>query len=272
MPLRLGRATFLIAAITAAAASASASNTPFIDPLYAVTVQSDVIYGTGSVGNPPTGTIDLRLDVYSPSGPGAPALRPAVVLIHGGGFSGGDKAGGNMVTIGTELASRGYNVASINYRLIGDDPTQEPGPLDPNIPNVAAIHAAMNDATQAVLYSKQNAASYDLDPTRLALMGSSAGAITSLGVGYQELGPQAEVGAVVSLWGTVDNPLQPGLQTDFHSEFDPNDPALFLTVGTNDISVNGSLFYESNVALAAHASTIGLPNAFFPIEGAGHAA
>lgn len=245
------------------------SSVPFLDPIYDVGVQSNVLYGTGSVGNPASGQIDLLLDLYSPTGPDAPALSPGLILIHGGG---GNKAGSNMVTWATEFASRGYVVASISYRTFADNPTQEPGLLDPSTLIGTIVNAAINDATLAVVDARSDVGLYNIDPSRIAIAGASAGAISAFGVGYQELGAAAEVGAVMGLWGTIDDPLQPGLQTDVLSEFDANDPPLFLTVGTNDLVVGGALFYEANVAMANHAQQIGLPHEFFPLAGAGHGA
>ncbi|HUW02732.1 MAG TPA: carboxylesterase family protein [Acidimicrobiales bacterium] len=45
---------------------------------------------------------------------------PLVVTIHGGGFQGGSKA--STAFVSNQFAQRGYIVASINYRLNGDDP------------------------------------------------------------------------------------------------------------------------------------------------------
>ena len=73
-------------------ASALQAGTMFIDPIYGVSTTSNIVYGTGAVG---AGTLNLELDLYQPTdiGGGAlPALSPGIVLIHGGGFVGGDKA------------------------------------------------------------------------------------------------------------------------------------------------------------------------------------
>ena len=66
----------------------------------------------------------LRLDLYRPdewsTNPGK--QFPLMVMIHGGSFRSGGKRADNLVTYATEYAERGWIVASISYRLTGDDP------------------------------------------------------------------------------------------------------------------------------------------------------
>lgn len=58
----------------------------------------------------------LQLDLYSiPSND--MVLKPTVVLMHGGGFTAGQRNGGDEKGLSTYLATKGFNVASINYRL-----------------------------------------------------------------------------------------------------------------------------------------------------------
>src|SRR4051794_12383603 len=49
-----------------------------------------------------------KLDLYLPADRPAGARSPAVVIIHGGGWSGGDKAAAREFNIGTTLAKAGY--------------------------------------------------------------------------------------------------------------------------------------------------------------------
>eukprot|EP01031_Cornospumella_fuschlensis_P017692 gene17692-21640_t len=62
--------------------------------------------------------VSLRLDAYVPDGPGP---HPTVILVHGGGWSGGDKDGGRskgyMVPMHAPLTAGGFAWFSINYRL-----------------------------------------------------------------------------------------------------------------------------------------------------------
>ena len=64
---------------------------------------------------------------------------------------------------------------------------------------MAAIQEAAADAQTAVRFLRTNAATYGIDANRIAIGGSSAGAITALNVGYSSSeDPSASVGAAVS--------------------------------------------------------------------------
>jgi acetyl esterase len=90
---------------------------------------------------------------------GGPSPAPAVVYCHAGGF-----ALGNLDTDHrqcAELARRGRcTVISVDYRLAPEHP----------------YPAALDDATAVLKWVAGNAAQLDVDATRLALAGSSAGA------------------------------------------------------------------------------------------------
>jgi acetyl esterase/lipase len=163
------------------------------DDIFAnVTKTANVTYG--SAPNTQGQTVPLRLDVYEPTGDTV-TRRPAIVWIHGGGFSGGDKASGEIVTQANAFARKGYFNVSINYRL---------GPL-----SGAQILAAQHDAQAAVRFLRANASTYRIDPNRIAVAGTSAGAITAEHVAYNSENPgssgnpghSSTVGAAVSLSG-----------------------------------------------------------------------
>ncbi len=113
----------LIAAIPALAGNL------FIDPMFGVSVTSDVQYGTNvdGLGN----SVVLDLDVYQPTGAGLPAQSPAIVLMHGGFFVSGSKTTSNMIALANEFASRGYVAVSINYRKLGLLPPAPGTPITP---------------------------------------------------------------------------------------------------------------------------------------------
>jgi acetyl esterase/lipase len=121
--------------------------------------------GGGATGTAPTPThADLAyastsgsqvLDLWLP--PDATSATPLVVYVHGGAFKGGDKAmvGGKV----QPLLDAGYAVASLNYRLSGE----------------ALFPAGAQDVKAAVRWLRANAATYNLDPTKFAAWGESAG-------------------------------------------------------------------------------------------------
>jgi acetyl esterase/lipase len=115
---------------------------------YGIEIVRGVTYGVG-------GAFPLELDFVRPKGAGE--ALPVVVFVHGGGWSGGDKAAGiNQLS---PLARRGYVGATINYRLSGQ----------------AKFPAQIEDVKCAIRYLRANAAALGIDPERIAVWGSSAG-------------------------------------------------------------------------------------------------
>ena len=85
------------------------------DPVFAsVSKTSDVVYG--SAINAENQTVTLTLDIYEPTGDTVTA-RPAIVWVHGGSFTSGDKTSPELVDEANTFASKGYFNVSINYRL-----------------------------------------------------------------------------------------------------------------------------------------------------------
>jgi dienelactone hydrolase len=129
----------------------------------------------------------LLVDVYQPTGDTL-AGRPAIVWIHGGGFKGGGRA--NLADVATAYARRGYVTLSIDYRLDPGNRCQDlqDGKIPPD--EVDAEHArcerditaAQNDALAAVGWLRRHAAEYRVDAGRIAVGGSSAGAVTAVNV------------------------------------------------------------------------------------------
>ncbi len=198
---------------------------------------SDVTYGSAT--NIAGQTITLRLDLYEPTGD-AVTQRPAIVWVHGGSFSSGDKTSPELVDEATTFSRKGYVNVSINYRL-------EPGGCTASAPTancITAIQEALADAQTAVRFLRTNAATYGIDPDRIAIGGSSAGAITALNVGFRSSEDQtAAVGAAVSLSGasllvTVDSGDAPSLL--FHGTADVIVPYQWA-VTTNSAAISAGL-------------------------------
>jgi acetyl esterase/lipase len=95
--------------------------------------------------------VTLKMDIYYPE-TGGP--WPAYVYIHGGGWNEGDKD-----EIDPHAAEHGYLVVSLNYRL-------HPSHRFP---------AMIEDVKCAIRSLRANAAAYNLDSERIALVGYSAG-------------------------------------------------------------------------------------------------
>jgi acetyl esterase/lipase len=140
-----------------------------------------------------------KLDLYLPMERDAGVKSPGVVIIHGGGWMGGDKAQPREINIGTTLARAGYVCASANYMM-------EEGKRWPT--NVM-------DCKNAVRFLRKNAEKYGVDPDRIGVIGGSAGGHLALMVAYTtdvpELEPTApyagvsdRVSCVVNMYGITD--------------------------------------------------------------------
>ena len=225
------------------------------DAIFDVTTTSDVAYAnvTTRQGDPVT----LRADVYRPTGD-AVTSRPAIVWVHGGSFRSGSKTSPEIVDEARTFASKGFVSVSINYRL---SPT---GCTMINEECVLAIADAQADAQTAVRWLRSNAATYGVDPDRLAIAGTSAGAITALNVAYNgdtpspgpHPGVSSRVRAAVSLSGAAIPWADAG----------PGDAPALLFHGTND----GLVPYSWAQSTVDAATAAGLVAYLVTWEGEGH--
>ncbi|MGA7732268.1 MAG: alpha/beta hydrolase [Chloroflexia bacterium] len=152
-------------------------------------VQRDVTYCTA-------GGVALKMDVYPPTVKGNGPV-PVVMYVHGGGWVSGDK---REIGLGAaDLNALGFLVVSVNYRLAPEHKWP----------------AQIEDVKCAVRYLRANAATYNLDPDRIGVWGSSAGGhlaallgLTDSTVGFDGKGGQGDqsskVQAVVDMFGPTD--------------------------------------------------------------------
>jgi len=163
------------------------------------TVTSNIQYGTApdGQGNPQA----LLLDLYKPPASDTRTSRPALVWVHGGGFSGGDKTNFVPVDVANTFAKMGYVVVSINYRLLGTGCVANPGAA---VCTIAALEAK-HDAQAAVRWLRANAATYGIDASRIGIGGESAGGITATLVGLysEDVGSSGNPGFASTVDGFV---------------------------------------------------------------------
>jgi acetyl esterase/lipase len=95
---------------------------------------------------------------------------PVVLLIHGGGWTGGDKTSYCGTTIQPFL-DQGISVAAINYRFILQAMEQKVEP---------PVKGCLHDAARALQTIRSKAKEWNVDPSRVGATGGSAGACTSL--------------------------------------------------------------------------------------------
>jgi len=149
------------------------------------------------------GSTACRMDLALPKGPPLDWPRPAVVVIHGGGWVEGDKSSfvvpstpGNII----DFAAAGFVAAAVNYRLSREAP----------------YPAELHDCQAAIRWLRRHADEYHLDRARIGAYGNSAGGHLALLLGLLEAtsganeknppiaGESSRVQAVVSDSGPLD--------------------------------------------------------------------
>lgn len=175
------RRTLLILVSTALAAAGAAwvarttDSSPLLKLPANLAIRRDVPYG-------PLGHQAMDL-IHDPS---ATTPRPAIVMIHPGGWMMGDKSTYHALMI--EYAQRGYVTVGVNFRPSG----------------VAKFPAAFDDCRLALRWLRTNAASCGVDPARIGVTGWSSGAHLAMLLALAD-GEQAErVQAAVCFAGVYD--------------------------------------------------------------------
>ena len=164
-----------------ALASAYAQPCDYTQKKYSIRQELNTVYGVAKgFGN----RMDtLYVDIYKPVGDNN-MLRPMILFIHGGGFSGGNYK--DVTNQAKSFAQRGYVAATASYRLGFFRPVlpdQYPWALDKAEPERAA-YRAMQDIKGAVRFLKGRNKSDSADILNFFIGGFSAGAITSFNVSF----------------------------------------------------------------------------------------
>ncbi|MEW5826331.1 MAG: alpha/beta hydrolase fold domain-containing protein [Candidatus Bipolaricaulota bacterium] len=235
-----------------------------------VLVERDVTYGVAD-------GVELKLDLYRPDDAGP---HPAMVFVHGGGWTSGDKSGwGSEASL---FAAAGYVAICVNYRLAP----------------ACRFPAAVEDVKAAVRWLRANAVALDIDPQRIGAMGSSAGGhlVAMLGVTDGSEGLEGETGdlelssrvqAVVDYFGPTDLARAGGLRDPAILAFiggtcaerpdvcraaspltyvSHDDPPFLIAHGTQDARVP----FEQSVFLRDALVHAGVEAELLALDGAGH--
>jgi alpha-L-fucosidase 2 len=225
-------------------------------------VLKDIEYGQA-------GGQSLLLDIGMPAGE---QRRPGIILVHGGGWSGGDKQ--DMSFLFKPLNDAGFVCFSINYRLAPE----------------YRWPACLDDVLTSIRWVKEHGPEYNADPQRLAILGYSAGGHLAC-MAAVEAGESEGVAAVVGIAAPTDHEadsqrrggLSPSLQKllDRSTEIDeesrqilrqispityikPKLPPFFLIHGTEDTSVP----YAQSVSLQAKLRDNQVTCELFTLQGA----
>jgi acetyl esterase/lipase len=165
--------------------AAAAEGAPLSLPEYFAAPASAAERSPETVTYARPGGEELKLDVWRPPGgdvageSGATARRPAVIVVHGGGWRSGGR--GEFPRWNAWLAAKGYVVFDIDYRL-------SPPPNWRDAPG---------DVECAVGWVKERSDRYGVDPERVALVGRSAGGHLALLTAYTEGTPALPAGCEV---------------------------------------------------------------------------
>lgn len=168
-----------------------------------VSWERDVVFGKG-------GEVDLHLDLARPQNSVKPL--PCIVVIHGGGWRGGNFK--QHVPQIFDFAKASFVSATVQYRLV---PT-------------GRWPAQIEDVKCAVRYLRANAEKYGIDKQRFGAIGFSAGAHLSM-----LLGTMDEQDGLEGMGG---NPNQPSKVQAVVSYFGPTD----LAAKDFPANVNGMIY------------------------------
>jgi len=156
----------------------------YIDEVFdGVNITEDVVYG-----NSPdlpfiflfewnTYDIDLDMDIYEPQGDTI-SNRPVIIFIHSGSFFSGNNNNNDVVDLSISAAKRGYVAVNINYRLGLNILSSSSGER--------AVFRGVQDASAVIRYLREYHFDLSIDPNKIFIWGSSAGAFIGLHLAFSE--------------------------------------------------------------------------------------
>lgn len=174
--------------------SALSAQQRYIDPIFTdVNVEANVVYGVNAtvIAVSVAGQAipqPLVMDVYTPDGD-TEVDRPLVIMLHTGNFLPPSVNGGcsgthkdaDVVNAATELAKRGYVVASADYRL-GWNPVS-PDPTTRVFTLINAVYRGIQDSKTCIRFFRKSIDSgdpYGIDDTKITLWGFGTGGYIAL--------------------------------------------------------------------------------------------
>ena len=151
---------------------------------------------------------NLDLDIYLPQAD-AEEERATIIFMHGGGFAGGERNNEKIVDFCMQMANHGYVAASISYRLTRKNQANGFGCNCPANDKLNTFYAAVEDIQDATFFLIENRHQFAINPQKIILAGSSAGAESVLNTAYQapycyglDSGPVSFAG-VISVSGAI---------------------------------------------------------------------
>jgi acetyl esterase/lipase len=222
----------------------------------------------------------LDLDLYQPAFDGDNG-RPVLVYVHGGGFSGGARDEAYIREFCRHVATYGYVVASVSYRLTRKGTKTGFGCDCPAAEKMNTFHAAVEDLQDATYFLVERREQFAIDPHKIILAGSSAGAETVLNTAFQppycyglDSGPVSYAG-VISMAGAVpdtsliyEESAVPALL--FHGTGDRLVPYATAAHHYCDKTAPGYLVLNGAYTIAERLKQLDKPYWLYTVCGAGH--
>lgn len=168
-PLRFLLAGFVVASLALLQAADKAKKGPAAPAAYAATVPKPTL---AAVRYGPHERHVLDFWKAESAGP-----APLAFVIHGGGWSGGEKERVDRFVDVAALLKAGVSVVAINYRFIKQAEAEGISP---------PVKAPLHDAARALQFVRSKAAEWNLDKTRVGAAGGSAGACSSLWLAFHD--------------------------------------------------------------------------------------
>jgi len=188
-------------------------------------VDGNVVYGTVN------GT-ELHLDVYEAAAGGG--SHPAVVLIHGGGWTSNDKS--TMLGMGEFLARHGFVGFAVDYRLFQDGKNGWPAQLD--------------DVQRAVRWIRANASTYGATADRMGAFGHSAGGQLAALLGMEDTRDNSDP-ALAKFSSRVQAVVDVSGPSDFTTDHDADASAFLARFLGATYSAHPEVWREASPALRA---------------------
>ncbi len=199
-----------------------------------------------------------KMDIYLPTDTRT-APVPAVIWIHGGGWTGGGKVNKRSLDLVNTITSGGYAVFSINYLLVKYNKDENGNIIYPIERD--AFPQNIYDCKTAIRFVRKNARAYHVDPGRIVLAGASAGGHLALITGmtsgtemddgglYRDY--STDVSGIISFYGPTDlhkfgSHMFAGQTRYKCDQYSPvnyiseKTPPIFMTHGTRDETVKFS--------------------------------
>ena len=102
---------------------------------------------------------------------------PVLLFIHGGGWMAGGRLSGLTGGLLQQMLDNGISVASVEYRFIPEATADGVTP---------PVHGPLHDAARALQFVRSKADEWNIDKSRIAASGGSAGACTSLWLAFHD--------------------------------------------------------------------------------------